>query len=513
MSHKSAKPENQFNLVDEPWIPITGMGQVSLGRIFQDPSLQSVGGTPVQKIVLLKLLLAICQAAYTPKDDDAWNALGPEGLAKKTLAYLETHRDCFWLYGEKPFLQVPAIAVAAKQSFGAVIPDKATGNTTVLTQTQREQTLSDAEKAVLVVQLMSFALGGKKTDNSVVLSPGYQEKYNAKGKPSTGKPGSSIGFLGYLHNFLFGTTLMETLWLNILTTENIGQLKIYPEGLGPIPWETPPGGEDDAVARGLKNSIMGRLVPFSRFLLLAEDGIHYSGGILHPGHQSGMTDPSVASDASGKDIKVLWTDPAKRPWRSLTSLLGFLQNENKDHYFDCPYIRLGMSRGRKRLPVIGLWSAGLRVSSNAGEQYVSGTDDYVESEIFFESAAFGDWLYINLKNEMNILDELSRILYGRIMGYCKELKIDGKPFAEKASELFWQLCERKFQALVDACGIPDGKEAEKIRPYFLHCVRNVYETYCPRDTARQLQVWAANYPNLNRFAAAPEKGAAEVVNT
>ena len=54
---------NRFNLVDEQWIPVAGAGLVSLMRIFTDSSLRALGGNPVQKIALIKLLLAIAQAA------------------------------------------------------------------------------------------------------------------------------------------------------------------------------------------------------------------------------------------------------------------------------------------------------------------------------------------------------------------------------------------------------------------------------------------------------------------
>jgi CRISPR system Cascade subunit CasA len=243
-------------------------------------------------------------------------------------------------------------------------------------------------------------------------------------------------------------------------------------------------------------------------VLLGEDGVHYSEGILHPNHQEGVTDPSVAIDKSGKDIKALWADPSKRPWRSLTSLLGFLQTG--EQYFYCPYIQLGInrisgSRLRKQIPAIGIWSAGLRVSSNAGEQYVSGTDDYVESEVLFESSAFGKNLYINLKTEMKTLDDLSRVLYGRVSGYYREMKAEGEPFARQASELYWQLCERKFQNLINACNKKDNTEREKLNPYFLKCVEKAYETYCSRETARQLNAWAENYPNLGKYRVVKEK--------
>ena len=79
--------ENRFNLVVEPWIPIADVGRVSLRQIFSDPSYRALGGNPIQKIAITKLLLAIAQAAYTPKDNEAWELLGSKGLAQNCLTY------------------------------------------------------------------------------------------------------------------------------------------------------------------------------------------------------------------------------------------------------------------------------------------------------------------------------------------------------------------------------------------------------------------------------------------
>jgi CRISPR system Cascade subunit CasA len=227
----------RFNLIDEPWIPIVDVGLASLKDIFSHRDYRALGGNPVQKIALTKLLLAITQAAVTPEDDDAWAELGTEGMATKCLVYLERWHDRFWLYGDKPFLQMPAIQAASMQSYGAVLAEIATGNTTVLTQSQIEKPLTDADKALLLLTLMGFGLGGKKTDNSVVLTPGYT------GKSRTGKPSAAIGFMGFLHSFLVGQSIAETIWLNLLTTEQLQQLRIYSEGLGTAPWEEMPVGE------------------------------------------------------------------------------------------------------------------------------------------------------------------------------------------------------------------------------------------------------------------------------
>ena len=42
--------ENRFNLIDEPWIPIVDIGNVSLKQLFTHPEYRALGGNPIQKI-------------------------------------------------------------------------------------------------------------------------------------------------------------------------------------------------------------------------------------------------------------------------------------------------------------------------------------------------------------------------------------------------------------------------------------------------------------------------------
>ncbi|MBD2858155.1 type I-E CRISPR-associated protein Cse1/CasA [Spongiibacter sp. KMU-158] len=492
--------EDRFNLVDEPWIPVADHGRVSLKQIFTNPEYRSLGGNPVQKIALLKLLLAIAQAAVTPKDEFEWKALGAEGLAERCLAYLDKWHDRFYLYGEKPFLQMPAINIAKVQPFGAVLPEVSTGNTTVLSQVQVQRSLDDAAKALLVISLMGFALSGKKTDNSVVLTRGYVGKRNEKGKPSTGKPGPSVAHMGLLHNFLLGADLQQSLWLNLLTERQLEQMNIYPEGVGQAPWEEMPKGEDCEQARRLKNSLMGRLLPLCRFCLLVDDGLHYSEGIAHPGYKEGVVDPSMAINNSGKEPKALWVDPEKRPWRELTALLGFFDQSDAQG-FQSWQLRSGLDRARDAVNTFAIWSGGLRVSSNAGEQYASGSDDFVESEIWLHSDELGRSWFSQLKQETDALDGLAKNLYGRVLGFFKEQTVDGSKIAPQATHLFWQLCERDFQDLVDHCD--QANEAaiyrQKLRQSFSGYVNQAYDKFCPRETARQLDAWAKCRPNNSKY--------------
>ncbi|EKS7812969.1 type I-E CRISPR-associated protein Cse1/CasA [Edwardsiella piscicida] len=487
--------EHRFNLIDEPWIPVTDNGRVGLKDIFTHPEYRALGGNPVQKAAILKLLQAIAQAASTPQDLKAWQQLGWQGMAERVCRYLAQWHDRFYLYGPIPFLQMPAIAKAAIKSFGTVQPDVATGNTTVLTQSQAERPLDDGERALLLIAQMGFALGGKKTDNSVVLTPGYSGKSNDKGKPSTGKPGPSVAYMGLLHNYCLGTSLLESIWLNLFTEAEIVDLTLYPSGVGIAPWEQMPEGEDCHVAKQLKGSLMGRLVPLCRFCLLVDEGLHYSEGIAHGNYKEGVFDPSVAIDISGKEPKVRWADPERRPWRELTSLLGFIDQGGKS--LDCYQIKLALRKAKKQVAHFAIWSGGLRVSSNAGEQYASGSDDMVESLCWLSPSHVNALWFNRFQTEIGQLDGLAKTLYGCVMGYYKAQMVDGESLAKQASNLFWQLCERQSQALIDGCD--EVKARQQLRRQFARYTSQVFDQFCPHQTARQMDAWAKTKPNLSAY--------------
>lgn len=495
--------ENRFNLIDEPWIPVTDHGLVSLRQIFSEPSYRALSGNSVQKVAVMKLLLAIAQSACTPLDEHEWSALSPDQLSARCLEHLISWHGRFFLFGESPFLQVPAIASAELKSYGTVMPEVATGNTTILNHSQIEHPLSDAEKALLLVCLMSFALGGKKTDNSIVLSPGYAGKANDKGKPSTGKPGPAVAHIGLLHTLLQGQTIWQSLKLNLLTLDQIRSSQQFPNGIGIPPWVKMPSGEACEVALALRASLMGRLVPLCRFCLLAEHGLHYSEGIAHANYKEGVCDPTAAVNFAGKEPKALWANPEKRPWRELTSLLSFFSRESGSGY-SCLQLNPGTARARTFVDSFAIWSGGLKVSSNAGEQYTTGTDDFVESQVWLHSESLGELWFAQLQSELTELDAMAKDLYGRVLAYCKTLSMERNvcpAIAAQATHMFWQLCERDFQALVDSCdgGGSPSETRDLVRRNFANNATSCFDTYCPNTSARQLDAWAKSRPNHFKY--------------
>ncbi|MCU8269052.1 type I-E CRISPR-associated protein Cse1/CasA [Vibrio vulnificus] len=487
--------ENRFNLIDEPWIPITDIGLVSLKQLFSEKNYRSLGGTPLEKIAVTKFLLAITQSACTPEDDAAWNQLGVEGLASACLTYLEKWHDRFYLYGEKPFLQMPAVEKAEVKSFGAVMPDVATGNTTCLTQYHAEKPLGDSQKALLLLTQMSLAFGGKKTDNKVVLTPGYAGKANDKGKPATGRSGPAVGFMGLLHSFAIGPTLHISLWLNLLTHHDIREIGLFSQGLGQAPWENMPDGEDCETAKVLKNSVMGRLVPLCRFCLFSNDGLHYTEGLQHLGHKEGLFDLSITTKQVGKELKVEWCNPERRPWRQLPALLAFISQTSGRG--GCLQLKYALTKANLKEGEFGVWSGGIKVNSNAGEQYLSGKDDVLESTLLLPSGITGQIWFEKYVVQMDVLDTLAKRLFGCVSHYFKALNKDGKEQASNATLAFWQLCERDAQQLLYDCDNPEAMG--RLRRRFATYIQNTFDSLCPNQTARQLDAWAKHRPNISDY--------------
>lgn len=488
---------HSFNLVDQPWAPTAQHGSMSLRGLFSTPSVV-LGGNPVRKISNLKFLLAIAQRACSIRTNDDLNQLTIEGMVSSILDYLEEHRDQFDLYGDRPFLQLPSVKGAKSQLLGQVMAEIATGNNPVLNQTQIYTPNTDAFKANLAIELQSMALGGKKADNSLVLTDGYKGKFNEKGNVSVPKAGPGMGFMGYLHTFLWGDDLASTIFLNLLSEETIVGCGF--QQMGVPPWEVMPTGEDCNVARSLQSSYMGRLVPMNRFFVFNENGeMHCTEGVLHKGYKDGICDTSVTADLLGKDPKVLWANPAKRPWRELNTMLAILST-NAPTGMRNALIQHNLGRARRLTESFGILSLGLRAVSSSSEQSPKGNDDYVESLVMLASEDIGEPWYIRVNQDLKFLDDTAKALYGRVSGYYRALYAPdiGKKHAEQATADFWAYCEGIFQSLVDACGDDGGHSEQRtaIRKTSSQAAYKIYDKHAPVGQPRQYDAWAQNRPKF-----------------
>jgi CRISPR system Cascade subunit CasA len=111
---------------------------------------------------------------------------------------------------------------------------------------------------------------------------------------------------------------------------------------------------------------------------------------------------------------------------------------------------------------------------------------------------------------MNALNALGKQVFASVMSYYatgpkkhdkgkgKEKSNDGKAAASQATQIFWELCGRESQTLIDVCA--DEKRRPDLRRRFAAFAHRAYNAACPRDTARQLESWAANRPRTGKYS-------------
>ena len=480
--------DRRFNLVDEPWIPVVGKDRVSLLDIFSDDSLRDIDGNAVQKLSLIKLFIAIAQASVRMEDEDDWSELGCEGLGKKVTEYLQTHHDCFYLYGERPFLQMPQVVNLDKVRESAIfydyIPDLASDNDSILKETQMEQPLSDAEKAVFQIGLMDYALGGKRTTSVESLTPGYIKSKSAKSGPSTGN------FVGYLHTYLKGESIRETVWFNFFTDSDIRAYQLKLE-VRP-PWENMPEGEDDLRARELRNSVYSWLVALSRFVLLGKTGIYYVEGIQYPGSvKEGYAEPFITINR--EKLRSIYVDVSKKPWRSLTSILQAAYEENSP--WDCMIIRNFMHRAAEVSEYFTIWAGGLRVRGTSGDQSVKQNDDYVESEFLLNRHILGANCYTKLCDAVKRLDSQAMLLRKAVAGYYGK---DSEDIQLSASSRYWEAADAVSSSIIGCWGRLDYEGMKKKADQLWYRMLDIYDDICPHETSSGLCKWIKNRPGSEK---------------
>lgn len=517
--------ENRFNLIDEQWIPVTDRGKVGLRTIFSDETITALGGNPVEKIAVFKLLLAIAQSAYTPENEADWEKVGAKGLQQKVLEYLDAHYDCFWLYGEKPFLQMKEVKAAEQDlkkrkdlQMNGMFPDFFADNNTVITEyDNKDISNSDEDKALFLICLLNFSFYGKQVNNDISLHKDFKKGVIAK-------PGASLGFANYLHTFGFLNSILKSIYYN-LQTLNGNWVDILGDSKGKPFWEEMPTSEKCPIAIESKKTLIGHLVPLSRFVLFEENRIIVTEGIVY--HYSEAEKKSGKSSEPWKelnisfiqknadDIVVIPADVSKKPWRFITSILVKKVAENK---FTNLGVQLFIERIRREInfPFI-LWSGGLSVGGDSFGKKIKENDDYVESKARLNTKIYGaieeddkedkSLFFINLQSELQKMDRVAKDLGDSIKGYISTLSGSSyKNIGEKQSILskqkFWQLCEGKFQRLIDICEEENHadfeKKSEKLRKEIRAYAQQIYDEQCPNLTARQLEAWAKSRPNFVR---------------
>lgn len=484
-----------FNLVEQPWIPIAGEARMrSLAEVFTAPAPLRLSGNAVDKIVLFRLLLSIVHASNEVPDIAAWRALTPEKLAANARDYLREHKSEFDLYGDRPFLQFPQLkgkeTPQKDTSYSSLLLEVATGISASFTGWNQERPLSEAKKAQLILRSVCYAIGGKKYDQKISLTKGLS-------KAASGSAGTLLGKQGHLHTYLIGNNLWESFHLNMLAVEEIAKTRGFPNGMGRPAWEVMPQGEDDGRAQNYRWTYFGRLLPLDKYLLLTDSGIIKTDGIPYSSKKGTFVDPAITTYNDGKENKTVRVQTTKKPWRELQAILGFLNNWGSNA---CPpfFLSLGLAKIKPTMEWVRVWSGGLEVSWNAGEQYVSGTNDYVESEFELPCGSLSSQWLSRYQELMKELQKISEVLCSSVKRYHKKMKVgNGNKLASNATTVFWELLEPHSPTIINLAAECDEAKTSREKNEWKNIATDIYDQFCPNATERQMMVWAENRPKTN----------------
>lgn len=371
-------------VLDFPFITVDAADLISVRDIFSGRRFGGLTGPAWKKIVSLKFLLAIAQAACRP-ETDADLPKTSEELAERVRNYLDAHEDCFLLDDpERPFLQHPAARIAKAFPIQAAMPGKFTGNNAVIQQSTLARAPSEADcvMAVLTNAVMPFA--GKKHD-AVWIGPAQAEKK---------KPGPSpmLGMTSCIHVFILGKTLLDTIRLNMLPASDLRGLPQYSAGLGTPPWERMPEAETGADAEALRHSLMGRLIPMARFQLLEGGMLHSTAGIeAVPISEHGAADPSVVvyPNKSSKKGFVACGLSFMSVWETAAGALTWLSSRGVPGEKKYPPPLQAAAALERAIAaengLAGLWAGGIDVRYSTGEQVLTLGGSCRETAVLFSN--------------------------------------------------------------------------------------------------------------------------------
>ncbi len=481
----------KLNLATDPWVKLRFRAPTSLIDFFHMEKAPELDGTPAERFVVFRLLLAILQASCPLELEWDLENLTIEDMKRRAADYLNSHAAEFELYdANRPFLQYPAVVSKEKSlSTGSLVIGVCVGNATRLFESNCERRLTPAEEAYILLLQVILGFSGKKPDAQITIAKGLKKKIPSPASPSLGR--------SLLHTFPLGEDLFATLRLNLLTREDLEMMPFLREGMGVPPWERMPDAEVGESAERYASSYMGRLIPLAHFCHLLDGRMHMTSGITYPVlKETGIADPSVSLKKSKEgQFSAVTASTEKQPWRQLEAVLAFGKGDG------CRLLELrsGMS-GECR----GMWCVGLMMSEQGGDQYFSGTDGFVE-EVFRIQGSWSDSGFMNRYSRgLAKLEHISKMLCAAVANYYREISavddIKKNAFIKKkenaARSGFWKLCDVHGEAFVEGC--MTGTQASALLT-FVRCAETAYADSCSTQGARNLMMYVKNQPRFGKL--------------
>ena len=494
-----------MNLVDDPWIPCIrrdGMRCLaSLRDCFADDSMADLAVRPHERVALMRLLLCVSYAAVgIPEDDDGWEDLR-EALPSAVPAYLNSWRDSFELFHpQKPFLQVAGLRSASAREEPTPCSKLdfalASGNNSTLFDHEAlsERHFSPAWLARNLLTFQMFSLGG--------LIGSVHWGKTVTGRSSCDGPCAAASML---HTFLRRESLRDSVHGNMLSEESLPEYQRLGEGWQGRPlWERFPRNlDDEAAIHNATQTFLGRMVPLTRAVLLAETGADMvlGDGLPFPSFTSPQRPfpPEVTATVtvitSGKKQEriLLGAQPGKAIWRQLAALTVRRHADGLGGCAALAHCRDGQG-------------ADLVVCALCRDQ--AEVVDAVESVFHVPGAMFQTEGHALYESEVNRAESIARGLgtaverYRRLVdgGWEGRLKLAGPRKGEELARLraqafclYWTAVEAGLPllwAMIGACGEADFPVArQRWMRHLGESATAAYAATCGRDRQRQMRAF------------------------
>jgi len=476
-----------FNLIDNPWIPVRWRSEVkgntpalvSLSDAFaRGKEIADLDCAPHERIALMRLLVCVTHAALgAAEDEDDWDSFG-ENLAEDVSSYLNGQdiHPHFNLLGDGPrFLQTKGKDVKESDGYPLckIFFQLSSGNSPKLLdhwgEDQRPWTPASAALGLLCLQ--NFFVGGSMASK-------------VKGN------GPSLKSLQLL---LVGDSLEESIVRNCIDLDTMGET----------------GGELGAPvwACGADNNLLARLAPTSCSLWLSDDlaTTLIDQGYQYPEYEA-YRDP-YASTVTYKDSRrLLRANLEQGIWRDLHLMTSVKESESASG-------PLNLKAFNNRYELEGqteLWVGELIKAKDAKIIDCTESTFTVPHQLFCEA---GQLIYAA---GVDHAETVSKKLYGAVKTYWGTLKHESPPVSQ-AQKQFWHQLDQQHRELINLAANPEARRGKAgfgaigaDDPWTVLVRKAAYAAYdavCPRNTARQIQAYAAGIKPLHKALNPKEKPA------
>ncbi len=506
-----------MNLTTDPWIPVVWNdgkpGSVSLCEAFErGEEVRDLAVRPHERIAVMRLLICIAQAALDGTNSQKdWKTCRPE-IVPTALDYLKRWHAAFELFGDGPrFLQVANLTAKKSNadddeanSTSKLDLALATGNNTTLFDNAggSERTFTSAQLALMVTAFQCFSPGGRI---GVALWSGKETAGNGSSDHAPCLAG------GMLHALLRDNNLLATLHKNLITKQQAEQLFGNGSWGRPV-WELMPKSlADTGALRNASHTYLGRLVPLTRAILLADDcrSLILANGLKYASYDHGWREPSatiVTRTIKGSPKRiVLSASIEKAAWRELHALTVKAVSQNTN---GGPVALQNVSAGE----AFDLW-VGALVADKAKPVDTTESVFHIPAAMLTEMSQTIYEAGVRLAETTEFRVKRAVSIYHKEVGDNldrAEMKNRRRVIQSNAATQFWTDIESAVPRLLEVADAPRslGLNAEWQNTEWGKSVwraaRSAYERACPHETPRQMRAYVLG---LKKLLAAPAQHA------